>query len=150
VVELLRAEREWRKVFRVSCEAGVSHLWASSYQFRDELQTRGERYTPEEIGDVLLALAREKLPNSPAARWDAEWASRLCRESLARLGEHYSGLTEDERERLNLDAQGEFHDRMNFAGEENDLATFREALAGWERAGLEAFKAARSKKGAVA
>jgi hypothetical protein len=151
VVNLLRAEREWRVFFRRSCEAGVSRLWASSYrQFRDELQTRGEWHTPEEIGDVLLTLAREKLPESPAARWDAEWASRLCREVLERLAEHYSGLTEGECDRLDLKPQDEWQDRMNAAGEENDPAAFRRALAGWERAGLEAFAEARSQKGAVA
>ena len=87
VAGLLRAECEWRKFFRVSCEAGVSRLWTSSYQFRDELQRRGEWYAPGDIGDVLLTLAREKLPESPATRWDAAWASRLCQETLERLAE---------------------------------------------------------------
>jgi hypothetical protein len=39
---------------------------------------------------------------------------------------------------------------MNVAGENSDPAAFRAALAQWERAGLEAFEEARSKKGAVA
>jgi hypothetical protein len=66
VVELFRKEREWRQFFRARCEEGVSLLWASSYQYRDELQKRGEWYECEEIGDVLLSLAREKLPESAA------------------------------------------------------------------------------------
>jgi hypothetical protein len=151
VVKLLREEREWRRFFGMCCKDGVSRLWSSSYQFRDELQTRGEWCEPEEIGDVLLSLARKKLPESPAARWDAEWASRLSREALERLAGHYASLiTEDECVRLSLEAQDDWHDRMNVAGEENDPTAFREALAGWERVGLETFEDARSKKGAVA
>jgi hypothetical protein len=130
VVTLLKAEHDWRKFFRVSCEAGVSRLWASSYQFRDELQTRGEVHTPEEIGDVLLALAREKLLDSPAARWNAQWVSRLCRESLERLSEHYGKLSEEEREGLDLSGQEPHEDAVIAAGEENDPAAFRVALKG--------------------
>ncbi len=95
---------------------------------------------------LTLEQLREKLPESPAARWDARWSSRLAREALERLAEHYSGLTGDERARLNLEVQDEYHDRMNLAGEENDPAAYRRALAGWERAGREAFEDARSGK----
>ena len=150
VVDLLRPERELRRFFQTCCKTSVSRLWASSYQFRHELQRREEWLSPDEIGDVLLALAHEKLPGSPAARWDAQWASRLSRASLERVTEHYAGLTEDERARLNLEAQDGFYEQMNLAGEENDPAAFRLTLAGWERAGLEAFEDARSKKGTVA
>jgi hypothetical protein len=45
--------------------------------------------------------------------------------------------------RLDLSGQDEAHEKMNAAGENNDPAAFREALARWERAGLEAFKAVR-------
>lgn len=113
VVNLLKAERDRRRFFLGCCKAGVSRLWAVSHQFRDELQTRGEWHTVEEKGDVLLSLAREKLPESPAARWDAEWASRLAREALERLAEHYARLGEGECARLNLEAQDEFHEQMN-------------------------------------
>lgn len=146
VVNLLRAEREWRRFFRARCEEGVSQLWASSYEFRSELQKRGDWHEREDIGDTLLVLAREKLPESPAARWDARWASRLCREALERLTERYAELSEDARDRLDLEPQDEYHDRMNLAGEDHDPAAFRRALANWERAGLEAFEEARSRE----
>jgi hypothetical protein len=150
VAELFRGEREWRVFFRKACEESPERLRSQAKQLRNELHARGDVFKIEEVEDVLLALAREKLPDSLAGRWNAEWASRLCREALARLGEHYAELTEDERERLNLDVQDEYHDRMNVAGDENDPAAFREALAGWELAGLEAFDAARSKTGGIA
>jgi hypothetical protein len=115
VVNLLRAEREWRRFFQGCCKAGLSRLWASSYQFRDEIQKRGEWHTAEES-----------------------------------LAEHYAGLSEGERARLNIEAQDEFCDRINLAGEENAPATFPWALARLERAGLDAFEAVQSAKGAVA
>lgn len=120
-------------------------MWSSSYQFREKLQRCGEWHSPEEIGDVLLALAREKLPESPGACWDSQWASRLSRESLERLAGHYAALGEDERSRLNLEAQDAHEEAINRAGEENDPAAFRLALAEWERAGYEAFDSARSR-----
>lgn len=146
VVELFRGDREWRMFFRNCCEDSPERLRSQTRQLRDELEMRGEQFKVEEIEDVLLALAREKLPDSSAAQWDAEHASRLCKGALARLGEYYAGLCEDERERLNVEAQDEWHDRMNEAGEENEPAAFRLALAGWERAGVEAFEEARSRK----
>lgn len=150
MVELFRGEREWRVFFRKACEESPECLRSQAKQLRDELHARGDVFKIEEVEDVLLALAREKLPESPAARWDAEWASRCSREALERFAGHYASLTEDECARLNLEAQDDWHDRMNVAGEENDPTAFREALAGWERVGLEAFEDARSKKGAVA
>jgi hypothetical protein len=149
VVGLLRAEREWRKFFKTRCEEGVSRLWASSYEFRAELQKRGEWHEREEIGDVLLALAREKLPDSPAAQWDAEWASKLCKDALARLGEYYACLGEDERDRLDLSGQEDHEDAMIKAGHDNDPAAFRVALKEWERVGLEGLEGARERDGAA-
>lgn len=148
VVSLLKAEREYRRVFRVSCESGPSWLWAAAFQFRDELQTRGEWLSHEEIAGVLFTLAREKLPESPGAHWDAHWASGLCREALVRLSEAYSALSEHERERLDLSGQDEWHEKMNRAGEDDNPVAFLEALAGWERAGREAFSRASAKASA--
>ncbi len=130
-MNLLRAGRDWRRFFQGCYKAGVSRLWASSYQFRDELQKRGEWHAPEEIGDVLLSLAREKLPDSPAAQWDAEWISRLSREALEHLAEHYAEATKYERARLNHEAQDEFHEQMNEAGIEN--ARLRSGVLWWVR-----------------
>jgi len=145
VVSLLKAEREWRRVFRVSCETGALRLWTVAYQLRDELQTRGEWFSREEIAGVLFTLAREKLSESPGAHWDARWTSGLCREALVRLSEAYSTLSEYERARLDLSGQDEWHEKMNRAGEEDSPAAFLEALAGWERAGHEAFSRASTK-----
>jgi len=56
------------------------------------------------------------------------------------MGEHFARLSEDDKDRLNLDGQDEHHDRMYRAGLENDPAAFREALKDWERAGIEAIE----------
>jgi hypothetical protein len=150
VVDLLRTDLEWRRFFGKSCRESATRLRAVAFQVRGELAERGRRFTVEEIEDALLSLAREKLPESAGAKWDAHWASGLCREALSRLSGQYSKLSKAERKRLDLTEQDEWHQRMNAAGENNDPAAFREALAQWERAGLEAFDEARSKEGAVA
>jgi hypothetical protein len=147
VVDLFRKEREWRLLFRKCCEDSPERLRSSVKQVRDELDRRGERFELGEVEDVLLILAREKLPDSPAARWDADHASRLCKDALARLGEHYARLSEDERDRLDLSDQDPHEDAMLAAGEENDTVAFRAALKGWERAGLEALDRTRGRDG---
>ena len=135
VAELFRGEREWRVFFRKACEELPERLRSQAKQLRDELQARGDVFEIEEVEEVLLALAREKLPDSPAARWDAAWASKLCRESLERLAGHYASLAQDERARLNPAAQDEFHERMNVAGDENDRPPLgKPSSAGRERA----------------
>ena len=99
--------------------------------------------------DALLGLARELLPESPAAQWDAEWAHELCKDALARLAKAYLELSADEKDTLDLSAQDVWDERMCFAGQDNDPAAFRTALEGWERAGLEAMERIRVKGGAA-
>ena len=141
---LLRDSEEWREFFRRCCESGPLRLRTQARrQFRDELQDRGHVFSPVEVEDAMLTAARKLLPNTPAAQWDPEWADRLCKDALARLGEHFAKLSTDDKDRLNLDGQDEYHDRMYRAGLDNDPAAFREALAGWERAGVEAIQAMR-------
>ena len=150
LVELLKSNRDYRVLFKGCCETSAFRLRAQAWQFREELAKRGYFVALEEAQDTLFELARSLFPDSPAAQWDAEWASRLCREALARLGERYTELTEDERKGLDLSGQDPHEEAVSRAGYENNPAAFRLALAEWERAGCEAFEAARSKRGAVA
>jgi hypothetical protein len=101
------------------------------------------------VEDALLGLARELLPESVAAQWDAEWAHVLCKDALSRLAETYDTLSVEERDALDFYAQHEWDERMATASLGNDPAAFRAALEGWERTGLEAMNRAQVKGGAA-
>jgi hypothetical protein len=94
------------------------------------------------VEDALLDLARELLPESAAAQWDAEWAHELCKDALSRLAEIYGVLSAEEKDALDHSAQHEWDKRMTTASLGNDPAAFRVALEGWERAGLDAMNRA--------
>ena len=101
------------------------------------------------MDDSLLGLARELLPNTPAAQWDAEWAHDLCKDALARLAARYAEFSDAEKENLDLSCQHSWDERMHDAGLANDPAAFRAALAAWTRAGLEAMEWSRIAGGAA-
>ena len=122
---------------------------SQTWQFRDELKDRGIQFQADEVEDALLGLARELLPNTPAAQWDAEWAHELCKDALARLAKAYAGLSTEEKVTLDLSAQEMWDERMHAAGLANDPPACRVALKGWERAGLEAMERVRVKGGAA-
>jgi hypothetical protein len=133
VAGLLRDEQEWRQFFRRCCKTSGYRLAAQAWQFRDELAERGKRFRHDEVEDALLILARRLLPNTPAAAWDSEWAEKINRDAIARLSEHYAGLTLAEKSALDLASEGPWIDRMEEAGRSNDPVAYREALKGWER-----------------
>ena len=99
--------------------------------------------------DALLGLARELLPDTPAARWNTEWAHELCKDALARLAKRYAEFSSVDQEMLDLSVQDEWDERMHDAGLANDPVAFRVALKGWTRAGLEAMEQVRIKGGAA-
>jgi hypothetical protein len=149
LLELFRESREWRAFFRSCCEMSASRLRSQAWQFRDELNDCGNRFQADEVEDALLGLARELLPASLAAKWDAEWAHELSKDALARLAKAYLGLSVTEQEDLDLSCQDVWDERMHGAGLAGDPAAFRAALKGWERAGLEAMQQVRVKGGAA-
>ena len=99
--------------------------------------------------DSLLGLARELLPDSPAAQWDAEWAHDLCKDALARLAKRFSEFSTAEKEVLDLSVQEVWDERMHEAGLANDPLAFRVTLDGLARAGLEAMDQLRIRGGAA-
>jgi hypothetical protein len=101
------------------------------------------------VEDALLGLARDLLPDTPAAHWDAEWAHELCKDALARLAKRYAELSSVDQEVLDFSAQEVWDERMQAAGLANDPVAFRVALKGWERAGLEAIEWLGVKGGAA-
>jgi hypothetical protein len=149
LLELFKESHQWRAFFRSCCETSARRLRAQAWQFRDELKDRGNQTQADEVEGALLGLARELLPDTPAAQWDAEWAHDLCKGALAHLAKRYTELSVAEKEAVNLSAQEAWDERMRAAGLANDPAAFRVALKGWERAGLEAMEQVRAKGGAA-
>jgi hypothetical protein len=149
LLELFKNSQEWRTFFRSCCEISALRLRSQAWQFRNELKDQGHEFQTDEMEDALLGLARELLPDSPAAEWDAEWAHDLCKDALARLAKAYAELSAEEKDALDLSAQDLWDERMHAAGDKNDPAGFRVALRCWERAGLDAIHSLRARGGAA-
>jgi|SRR5215207_9816675 len=149
LLELFKGSHGWRSFFRSCCEDSALRLRSQAPQFREELKQRGHGFLTEEMEDALLGLARELLPDTPAAQWDAEWAHYLCKDALAHSARAYAALSAEEKDTLDLSAQEVWDERMHNAGLANDTVAFRAALKGWERAGLEAMEWVRVKGGAA-
>jgi hypothetical protein len=149
LLELFKDSSEWRAFFRSCCGTSAFRLRSQAWQFCEELNDLGHKLQAEEVEDSLLGLARELLPDTPAAQWDAEWAHDLCRDALSRLAEHHCRLSGAEKDILDLSCQYSWDERMHDAGLANDPAAFRAALKSWERAGLEAMEQIRIRGGAA-
>ena len=149
LLELFKESYEWRSFFRSCCENSAFRLRTQTWQFREELKERGHGFLTEEVEDALLGLARELLPDTPAAQWDTEWAHDLCRDALAHLARSYAGLSAEEKDTVDLSAQGVWDERMHEAGLANDPVAFRVALDGWTRVGLETMEQLRIRGGAA-
>src|ERR687897_2139915 len=149
LLELFKESSGWRAYFRSCCETSAFRLRSQAWQFCEELNDQGNQFQVEEVEDSLLGLARELLPYTPAAQWDAEWAHYLCKDALARLAKRYAEFSTAEKEVLDFSAQGVWDERMHDAGLANDPVAFRMALDGWTRAGLEAMERSRIKGGAA-
>jgi hypothetical protein len=147
LLELFKESSAWRAFFRSCCETSALKLRSQAWQFREELAARGHKLQAEELEDSLLGLARELLPDTPAAQWDAEWAHDLCKDALAHLVSAYVGLSAEEKDTVDLSAQEVWDERMHGAGLANDPLAFRVALDGWTRAGLEAMERSRIRGG---
>ena len=149
LLELFKESSGWRTFFRSCCETSPSRLRSQVWQFRNELKDRGNPFQADEVEDSLLGLARELLPDTLAAQWDAGWAHELCKDALARLAKRYAELSTAETEAVDLSGQGVWDERMYAAGLANDPVAFRAALKSWERAGLEAMEQIRIRGGAA-
>jgi hypothetical protein len=149
LLELFKESSEWRSFFRSCCETSALRLRSQAWQLQEELNDRAKQFQEEEVENSLLGLARDLLPDTPAAQWDAQWAHDLCKDALARLAERYAAFSDAEKENPDLFCQHSWDERMHAAGLANDPAAFRAALDGWTRAGLEALERLRIRGGAA-
>jgi hypothetical protein len=149
LLELFKGSHEWRSFFRSCCETSTFRLRSQVWQFCNELKDQGNAFQADEVEDSLLGLARELLPDTPAAQWDAEWAHELCKDVLTSLAKSYAEFSDADKEGLDLSAQGVWDERMHEAGLANDPVAFRAALDGWTLARLEAMERLRIKGGAA-
>jgi hypothetical protein len=149
LLELFKESSGWRAFFRSCSEYSAFRLRSQAWHFRDELRDRGKHLQADEVEDALLGLARELLPNTPAAQWDAEWAHDSCKAALTRLAKSYAELSAADKETVDFSTQYTWDKRMHSASSDNDPVAFREALKGWEQAGLEAMERVRVKGGAA-
>jgi hypothetical protein len=149
LLKLFEDSSGWQVFFRSCCETSAFRLRSQVWQFRNDLKDRGNAFQPDEVEDALLGLARELLPDTPAAKWDAEWAHELCKDALAHLAKRYTELSTADKEDVDLSGQEVWDERMHAAGLANDPVAFRTALDGWTRAGLKAMEQVRIKGGAA-
>jgi hypothetical protein len=147
LLELFKGSHEWRTFFRSCCKTSIFRVRSQAWQFREELKERGHGFPIEEVEDALLGLARELLPNTPAAQWDFGWTHEMCKDALAHLAKRYAELSTADKEAVDLSGQGVWDERMYAAGLANDPVAFRVALKGWTRAGLEAMEQLRIRGG---
>ena len=147
LLRLFAKDKEWQGFFRSCCEMSTYRLVDQAWQLREELKDRGHPYPSEEVEDALLGLARDLLPESVAAQWDAEWVHDLCKDVLAHLARHYARLSAEEKDTLDLSGQDVWDEQVVTAGLDNNPADFRAALEAWELAGLEAMKLVAARGG---
>jgi hypothetical protein len=136
-IELLQESREWRDFYRSCCETSTLRLRSQVWQFRGELLEKGYHVSKEDLEDALFDLAARYFSNSPAADF-SEWSALVYGDTLVRLQEHFSGLSEKEKEALDLSTTEEADERMEVSCRVEDRAAFREAVREYERATQEA------------
>jgi hypothetical protein len=98
LLELFKDSSEWRAFFRSCCGTSALRVRLQAWQFREELEALGHGFLTEEVEDSLLGLARELLPDTPAAQWDVVWAHELCKDALAHLAKRYAEISTVEKE----------------------------------------------------
>jgi hypothetical protein len=140
---LLKERREWRRFFKSCCQTSALRLRSQAWQFRDELRNRGDVLPVEEAEDALFDLAQKLLPAAPAAEWSA-WAELVWEDALARLQEHYAGLSPEEREALDLSRVWKQNEHIVAASRAEDRAALREAVRGYEQEALAGFRSIRA------
>jgi len=148
LVELLKDSRDLRLLFKGCCHTSAFRLRSQAWQFRTELAERGFVVDLPAVQDALFELARDLFPESPAADFSA-WAELLYRDALARIQEHYTTLSANQKDAMDLSRAWECNDRMEAAARHDDLSVFRGAVRAYEREALAAVEATGNTSGAA-
>jgi hypothetical protein len=148
LVELLKGSRDLRMFYKQCCNTSAFKLRKQARQFRGELAEIGYVSPLDGVQDSLFELARDLFPDSPAADF-VTWAGLLCGDAMSRLQEHYSHLSPEEKEAVDLSRAWERNDEVVAACEAEDLGALREALRSYEREALAALDRARERSGAA-
>lgn len=128
LLKLLK-ESDWQHFFKMCCESGVTRLEAQAWQFQEELAAK----RLDDVQDALFDLARELMPESPAANKAAyeDWAGGLLRQMFNLL--HERGLEVPD---------GEDADRIDEAYATGARVLLRAAVRGYTMKAIEARRAA--------
>ena len=148
LVELLKGSRDLRIFYKRCCNTSASKLRSQAWQFRDGLAEIGCVAPLDEVQDSLFELAQSLFPDSPAADFSA-WAELLYRDALARIQEHYTTLSANQKDAMDLSRAWECNGRMEAAARDEDLPAFRRAVSAYEREALRALETARERSGAA-
>lgn len=129
LLRLLR-KADWQHFFQACCQDGVVRLEAQAWQFQEELCERQGRknYIITDVQDALFDLARELMPETPAATQAAfeNWAGSLLRQMFNFLYAH--GLEGPD---------GEDADTIDEAYATGARATLRAAARGYTKKAIE-------------
>lgn len=131
VADLMRNNPEWLQFFKQCCYAGHLRLRSQARQWQRQLHVaklRGQEHTLADIEDALWELARDLLPDSPAAAWDTEWAGGMASKVLRYLAENYPECSGSEE-------LHPYHEAVQAAEASGERPAYYEALREYVRAG---------------
>ena len=88
------------------------------------------------------------MPGTPATDFTA-WAELLCKDALARIQEHYTNLSADQKDAVDLSRAWEYNEAVVEACRSGDRAALRDALRAYEREALAALEETKKASGAA-
>jgi hypothetical protein len=145
VLELLQENPGWRCFFRQCCETSSFRLCSQVWQRRADLRDRGQDFDLQVLEDALSDLARELMPDSPAAAWDATWEREMPERAERYAEEKMDKLPPESR--ATVDVRSDLLVEVGRAAAERSRARYQMALRAWCRGVRDA--AAEAGKGAV-
>jgi hypothetical protein len=102
----------------------------------------------EEVEDALFGMACKFLPGTPATDFTA-WAELLYRDALARIQEHYTTLSANQKDAVDLTEAWRHNDAIDEASRSEDLSALREALKDYECEARAAIQVPKKESGAA-
>jgi hypothetical protein len=148
LIEVLKGSKDLRTLFKRGSKESAFRLRAQAWQFREELTKEGYVVPLDAVEDALFGLARDLFPESPAADFSA-WAELLYRDALARIQEHFTTLSANQKDAVDLTEAWRHSDAIDEACRNEDLSALREALKDYEREARAAIQLPKKESGAA-